>query len=154
MYEIQMALRYAPEIWADVPNYEGLYQVSNLGRVKSLDRTVKSKKGFKTYKGKILKPRRTTGYEKVLLQTNSKKDLSVHRLVAMAFIANPSNKPQVNHINGYKFDNCICNLEWATRSENVRHADENKLRRTSRGSKHHRTNLTEAQAKQVKELAA
>ena len=85
--------------------------MSNLGRVRSLDRTVKSKKGFKTYKGKTLKPRKTTGYKKVLLQTNSKKDLSVHRLVAMTFIENTAYKLQVNRINGYKLDNSICNFE-------------------------------------------
>lgn len=108
------------EIWKDIEGYEGLYQISNLGRVKS----------FKRYsEGKILKARKVTkGYLQVTLLKNGKgKNKKVHRLVAQAFIMNPNNCPQVNHINGNKTDNTVQNLEWVTNKENVQHAWNNGL---------------------------
>ena len=105
------------EIWKDIKGYEGLYQVSNLGRVKSLPhgRT----------KGCILRPWNNKGYQVVGLWegTPSKmRKLSVHRLVAEAFISNPENKPCINHIDGIRNNNNITNLEWVTPSENTQHA--------------------------------
>lgn len=103
------------EEWKDIPGYENTYQVSNLGRVRSL-------KYRKTNKTKILKISFfRTGYARVNLQKD-KQSVSklVHRLVAEAFIPNPDNKPEVNHINGDKSDNNIKNLEWMTSSENVK----------------------------------
>lgn len=112
------------EIWKDIKNYEGFYQVSNLGNVRSLDRYVNYKKIGKQYiKGKNLKPNNVSGYYQVLLMNNGKKAYKkVHRLVAETFIPNPDNKPQVNHIDGNKLNNNVENLEWNTVSENILHS--------------------------------
>lgn len=114
------------EIWKDIKNYEGLYQVSNKGRIKSLDRYVNYKvKGKKRLvQGKIKKLTvNEKGYLKVTLFKNGKGETrEVQRFVAEAFIPNPENKPQVNHINGDKTDNKICNLEFCTCKENSLHS--------------------------------
>ena len=110
------------EIWKDVQDYEGLYQVSNLGRVKSLSNRSNHKNEL------ILKPAVVQGYKKVNLYKKSiGKIFPVHRLVAVAFIENPMNKEMVNHIDGNKLNNCIDNLEWNTAKENTIHAIKNKL---------------------------
>lgn len=105
------------ETWRDIPGYEGLYQVSSLGRVRSLKYRQKDMT-------RILKQFKDgRAYFKVKLCTKGKeKTVSVHRLVAIAFIPNPLKKREVNHINGNTEDNSICNLEWVTPSENMKHA--------------------------------
>lgn len=113
------------EEWRDITGYEGLYQVSNLGRVRSLDRYVESKIICKSFiKGKILNTSfQKNGYVVITLSKSGKrKQFKIHRLVAQAFISNFENKPEVNHKDGDKTNNCSDNLEWVTRKENNQHA--------------------------------
>jgi hypothetical protein len=113
------------EIWKDIEGYEGIYQVSNVGRVKSLERTTKSSRNgteyFRTIKPKILKQSfNRCGYLKVPLGRGLiRKQMYIHRLVAIAFIDNPTKKPTVDHLNTIKTDNRVCNLRWATYSEQI-----------------------------------
>ena len=124
------------EVWKDIEGYEGLYQVSNFGNIKSLARIVHSeKRSDYKIKEKVLKQSdTTTGYKKVELHKDNKKRKSfkVHRLVAQAFIPNPENKREVNHIDGNKHNNNVNNLEWVTSSENKLHAFEMHLNPTKR----------------------
>lgn len=108
------------EIWKDVVGYEGYYKVSNLGRVKSLPRKENSKRNWITIERILSDKVSNIGYVRVVF--HDRKKHSVHRLVMIAFVANPDNKPQVNHINGIRNDNRLVNLEWATSSENAKHA--------------------------------
>lgn len=116
------------EIWKDIEGYEGLYQVSNLGNVKSLDCRVNFKDNSQNYKrlkkGKILKKTiNTKGYYYVNLSKQSKvKNIKIHRLVANAFVSNPNNYNIVNHIDGNKLNNRFDNLEWCTFSHNNKEA--------------------------------
>ncbi|HRF71094.1 MAG TPA: NUMOD4 motif-containing HNH endonuclease [Candidatus Pelethenecus sp.] len=120
------------EIWKDIKGYEGLYQISNLGNVKSL--------GNKSnHKEEILMKQNLNfnGYLYIGLRSNSKRKIfRVHRLVAEAFIPNPLGKEEVNHINCNKTDNRACNLEWNTRQENQSHAEKNLSKYISAGRKH------------------
>lgn len=108
------------EIWRDIKDYEGLYQVSNLGRVKSLERYTKRKNGMYHIRECILKLcNNGLGYKVVNLRKNNKYQMyTVHRLVAEAFIPNPENKPCIDHINTIRDDNRVDNLRWVTYSEN------------------------------------
>ena len=103
------------EEWRDIIGYEGKYQVSNLGRVKSLKNT----RG--NYREKILKPGKDAkGYKQVSLYKNGKgKMYKIHRLVAIAFIPNPNNYPMINHKDEDKTNNCVDNLEWCTNKYNM-----------------------------------
>lgn len=108
------------EIWKDIEGYEGYYQISNLGRVKSL---IRKSTGTNTTKENFLNLEISKkGYYRASLSMNGKiKKISLHRLIAIHFIDNPFNKKCVNHINGVRLDNRIENLEWSTYSENSKH---------------------------------
>lgn len=110
------------EIWKDIEGYEGLYQVSNLGRVKSMERKVVNNKGYRIIKEHVMPPAMRYGYGIVKLCKNGTVIRQmVHRLVAQAFIPNPESKPSVNHIDGVPNNNILSNLEWATYTEQQNH---------------------------------
>jgi hypothetical protein len=140
------------EIWKDIKGYEGKYQVSSIGRVKSLQRisTFNNSKGLK--KEIIIKTWNEEGYIRVKLSNNSvEKTYRVHRLVANEFLQNPFNKSQVNHKNGIKTDNSVENLEWCTNKENMKHAIETGLK-DQKGIKHHKCKLTEEQVLEIRKI--
>ena len=114
------------EIWKDIIGYEGIYQVSNTGKVRKINGNA-----YNYSKPKVFMLKQVgngTGYMKVFLHRDNKcKQPLVHRLVAEAFIPNPEGKPYINHKDGIKTNNVVDNLEWCTNSENMRHAFETGL---------------------------
>lgn len=120
------------EIWKDIPRYEGLYQVSNKGRIRSLTHYARNNKdgGMRLIEGMILSPFVTpTGYMQVLLSKGKdiRKKHYVHRLVATAFLSNKDNLSDVNHIDGDKNNNSIGNLEWCSHRDNQIHMIKNRM---------------------------
>ena len=111
------------EEWRDIEGYEGMYQVSNLGRIKGLPRKVNNHTGYIQLKERYINGHPITkGYIQVLLSFPKRKLKLIHVLVAKAFIPNSESYPQVNHINGIKSDNRVENLEWCNNSMNQIHA--------------------------------
>lgn len=146
------------EEWRDIEGYENLYQISNLGRVKSLNRkskisSVNRDKCFEVkIKEKILKQEltRVDAYRVSLSKNGEVKRFLVHRLVALAFIPNPDKKPQVNHIDGNRKNNNSSNLEWVTRSENMIHAYKTGLQVPLKGELHQNTKLTDSDVEYIR----
>ncbi len=114
------------EVWRPIKGYQGYYEVSNIGRIKSLTRYVKSKKPERVkviYSRNMKQKLNKTGYWTIMLMKNLvHKFYLSHRLVAQSFLSNPNNYPCVNHIDGDKLNNKVDNLEWCTHSENVMHS--------------------------------
>jgi hypothetical protein len=136
------------EIWKAIPGFEGRYEISNLGRVKSLPRS--------GTKGGIRKLRSNQVYLRVYFHGTkgmaSMVEKYIHRLVAEAFVPNPEDKPEVNHKNGIKSQNNAENLEWVTKSENILHSYRVLGRKPvkCRGSKSGRAKLTEQQIPEIR----
>lgn len=127
-----------------IPGFEGLYSVSRDGRVWSHAKTM----GLSRHGGRWLKPGLNCGYPVVALFKDQKQSMTaVHRAVAMAWLPNPGNKPQVNHLNGTRADPRAENLEWCTHAENLRHAWDNQLTRGAR-------RLTDEQAIDIRRQVA
>lgn len=145
------------EVWKDAVGYEGHYQISNHGRIKSVDRYVTSKTGVKRLlKGRIRKTvlaGRDRCYPTIVCSVAGKnKREYIHRLVARAFIENPEGKPEVNHVDGDKENNHVNNLEWVTRSRNKFHAYENKLKVAPKGESNGLAKLTEEEVLKIRDL--
>lgn len=134
------------EIWKDIIGYEGIYQVSNLGNVRSLDRRAVNHKSGTTriVRGAVMNPwDNGNGYLVITLQDKRKrKNCYVHRLVAEAFIENPKSKKYINHVDYNTRNNCVYNLEWCTQKENIKHSvahlmkPKEKSRQTNTGEKY------------------
>jgi hypothetical protein len=142
------------EIWIDIQDFKKGYQISNLGRVKSLDKVIVRSNGAKmTIKERILKTFiNSNGYETAVIQDGVKtKHFAVHRLVALHFIPLIDGKDYVNHIDGVKKNNTVDNLEWVTRSENEKHAHKLGLK-DWRGENQSRVKLTEKKVFEIRSL--
>lgn len=135
------------EIWKDIKGYEGLYQISSFGRVRSVDRMVWGGNDFYLKKGEIKKLQINTGgyWVTMLYKNNNFKTVRIHREVAKSFIDNPLNKPFVNHIDSNRLNSNVENLEWCTQKENMLHA-------SSSGSFNGRVNLKARHHEDVKLL--
>ena len=141
------------EIWKPIKDWEDYYEVSNLGRVRSLNRTIIRKNGQRlTCKGKILSHSTTSqGYLRALLKVNGHgKHFQVHRLVAYAFIPNPENLTFVNHRDGNKENNRASNLEWVSASQNTRHAFATGLIKRLKGEENPMAKLTATQVEEIR----
>jgi len=133
-------------MWKEIKGYECLYEISDLGLVRSVARSGTS--------GGILKSFNTRGYALVrLYKDNVPETLLVHRIVAEAFIPNPENKPEVNHKNGIKADSWLGNLEWATKLQNAHHAVVNGLYNFHCGEGSHLSKLTWPKVNEIRQLA-
>lgn len=142
----------AKEKWIDIKGYEGRYQISNQGRVKSLSREfqISFEKKARSVRGKILNMTpNTNGYLRVFLSKHSQvKTHYVHRLVAQHFCPQGIGQVEVNHINGDKLNNSVDNLEWCTKHENLHHAFDNNLCKW--GEQSNLRSLTEKQVHEIR----
>lgn len=138
------------EIWKDIKGFEGYYQISDSGNVRSLTRF----DGIRERKGQDIKPNlKHNGYLQVGLRKNSKRKwYSLHRLVAIHFIENPEGKSQVNHIDCNKQNNKTNNLEWVTSKENLLHARKNNLIKMPKGENHKNFGMCGGKSKSAKKV--
>ena len=138
------------EIWKTIENFEN-YEISNLGRVKSLEKKTSFGIGYKIYPETFLKHWiDKKGYHYVDLRNNNKRTrFLVHRLVALFFLDNLNNKPQINHIDGDKSNNKLENLEWNTAKENINHAIKNGLNK-NHGIYNYKSKLTNHQVEEIR----
>lgn len=147
------------ETWKPIPNYEFLYQASSLGSIRSFDKIVNMKQNINYLKkGKLLSPAlsKKSQYFRIKLSAGDcgYETLLVHRLIALTFIPNPDNLPEINHINGIKTDNRVENLEWITRKENIAHAYRTGLRIAPFGENACTAKLTEKEVLEIKCILA
>jgi hypothetical protein len=146
----------AIEIWLPVKGFEGSYEVSNLGQVRSLDRTIVRSDGkTMSFKGRMYLPQKDKNGYLILglrIARQPKYVAKVHRLVAIAFIPNPEGKPHVNHLDGVKTNNVVENLEWATNLENNVHAVAAGLMVYRRGEEHMNAKVAPEVVRQVRAL--
>lgn len=124
------------EIWEVCYLHNSRYSVSNFGRIRNNEKQTLLTPHFSAKKYKVVK---ISG----IINNGGSKNIQVHRLVAIYFIPNPNNKPQVNHKDGNKANNCVDNLEWATCAENVKHCWANNLNRARKGEESKNSKLTE-----------
>jgi hypothetical protein len=144
------------EIWKDVNGYEGVYQVSNHGRLKGLGREVftKTNKTYYIPERIIASTINSRGYRMASLWFNGKGKLKLlHRIIAETFIPNPENLPQVNHIDGNKLNNDISNLEWVTSQDNIIHAYNHNLIHPALGINRNVGHFVEEDIKRIRQMA-
>lgn len=154
---MKFTIKTAPqEIWKDIVG-DNNYQISNLGNVRSKDMVLIKSNGVKEYKhhikGRVLTPYVTgKGYKKgkgyLTIRISNNKGKKIHRLVAEAFIPNPDNLPQVNHIDGNTFNNSVDNLEWCTAKKNIEHSVNMGLHAVGENVKY--SKLTEKQVVEIR----
>lgn len=136
------------EEWVDILGYENSYQVSSFGRVKSLKRMVKGKRGLRVQNERVLIPWTLGEYLAVTLCSDTHESYLIHRLVCSAFHPNPENKPQVNHKDGIKWNNYKDNVEWSTPSENIQHSLDTNLK--PKGEQMSNSKLTDFIVKEIR----
>ena len=156
IYNWQKATVFDIEEWRDCPVFPQRYEVSSLGNVRNKPylKTGRNINGFFTFGvgSSQLKPYKTKGYLQVVLSYEGQKiTRKVHRLVAEAFIENPNNKPEVNHKDSDRANNCVSNLEWVTGSENVKHSY-HEGSNTNKGEYHPRKVLNDETVKLARAL--
>lgn len=143
------------EVWKTVPGYENIFEVSNFGQVRSLNRIVKT--CYNSHRVVATKLRKQSinknGYKRI--NAGNKRIVLVHRMVALAFIPNPENKPFINHIDANPSNNVVTNLEWCTHKENMHHAIKlGRLKFESFGKKGDLCGASKLTEKEVKDIKA
>lgn len=143
------------EVWKDIPNFEGCYQISNMGYIRSLDRFIEySTGGVRLVGGVLLKPQKNTGgyYQNNLYKNMKHIRVTIHRLVAELFVDGRESDLEVNHIDGDKSNNKYTNLEWCTKSHNQQHKYDNNLIEKMWGSGNPAAKLIEADVLEIDRL--
>jgi len=154
-YFCEYDLIWKTEMWKPVYGYEGIYSVSDLGRVKGDLRVTININGRDKYRQEKIKKQSVTKLGYLMLRfskNNIPKSYLIHRLVGMAFVKNENNKSEINHKNGIKTDNRASELEWNTRTENINHSWANKLSKPCSGEKSGMSKLTEKQVFEIRAI--